>query len=288
MTVTLITGCSSGIGQATALHLARRGHHVVATMRDPGRGARPLVSAAESEGLRLEVLPLDVTAPSSVDALFAQLRERELDVSVLVNNAGISRQGSVEETPDDDYRRVLETNFFGPVRMIRAVLPGMRVRGSGWIVNVSAMSGRMTFPLGAPYAASKHALEAMSEVLAQEVYEFGVKVILIEPGFVSTQFFSKSGPPPDPYSPYASHGSRHLRVRMRLLEQAEPPETVARAIERAISSREPPFRYLVGDDVEMLVGGRKRMTDEDWVAANQPMSLAEEDEFWREKFGFEI
>ena len=288
MAITLITGCSSGIGLATALHLARQGHHVVATMRNPERGAASLLAAAESERLKLEVLALDVTDAPAIDSVLSHLRERGLAIDVLVNNAGIGQEGAVEETSEGDFRRILETNFFGALRMIRGVLPDMRVRGSGRIINISAMSGRMTFVNHAAYAASKHALEAMSEVLAQEVYEFGVHVSVIEPGYVATRFFSKSGPPPDPYSPYASHGNRHLRVRMRLLEEAEAPEAVARAIEHAITAPEPRFRYLVGDDAEMLVGGRERMSDEEWLTANRPMSLADEDDFWREKFGFEI
>ncbi len=288
MTVTLITGCSSGVGQACALHFARAGHRVYASMRDPERGASELSRASRREALTLHVVRCDVDDAASVATVVDDVLQREGHVDVVINCAGVTGDGPVEEAGTELFRQAMETNFFGPLRVIQAVLPGMRARGEGAIVNISAVSGRMTFAGRGAYAASKHALEAMTEALAQETAEFGVRVILMQPGFLATPFFSKSAPPPGPYSPYASQGTRHLRVFMRLLEQAGPPEIVARAIEQALAADEPRLRYVVGDDAEMLFAGRARMSDEAWLASGSQMTFEEEEEFWREKFGFEI
>ena len=288
MTVTLITGCSSGVGRACALHFASCGHRVYASMREPESGDAGLLAAHAGTPAEIQIVRLDVDARASVADAVAQVLEREGRVDVLINCAGVTADGPVEEAGEGLFRQAMETNFFGPLRVIQAVLPGMRERGSGAIVNISAIHGRMTFGGRGAYAASKHALEAMTEALALETAGFGVRVILIEPGFLATSFFSKSAPPPGPYSPYAPHGTRHLRLLMRLLEDASPPETVARAIEAALESGEERLRYVVGDDAEMLFAGRARMTDEEWLAAGREMTLEQEEEFWREKFGFEI
>ncbi|MEO6398857.1 MAG: SDR family oxidoreductase [Tepidiformaceae bacterium] len=288
MTVTLITGCSSGVGRACAVHFARSGHRVYASMREPGPDAAELMAAHAGTAVELQVLRLDVDLRASVSEAVAQVLEREGRVDLVINCAGVTADGPVEEAGEGLFRQAMETNFFGPLRVIQAVLPGMRERGSGAIVNISAISGRMTFGGRGAYAASKYALEAMTEALALETAEFGVRVILIEPGFLATPFFSKSASPPGPYSPYAPQGTRHLRVLMRLLEEASPPETVARAIEAALASGEQRLRYVVGDDAEMLFAGRSCMTDEEWLAAGREMTLEQEEEFWREKFGFEL
>ena len=288
MTVTLITGSSSGVGEACALHFARAGHRVYACMRHPEGGATTLNEARQREALALRVVRCDVDDPHSVRAVVDEVLSREGRVDVAINCAGVTGDGPVEEAGEALFRQTMETNFFGPLRVIQAVLPGMRERGGGAIVNISAVSGRMTFAGRGAYAASKHALEAMTEALAQETAEFGVRVILMQPGFLATPFFSKSAPPAGPYSPYASQGTRHLRVFMRLLEEAGPPEIVARAIEEALASEQPKLRYVVGDDAEMLFAGRSRMTDEEWLASGSQMTFEEEEEFWREKFGFEI
>jgi NAD(P)-dependent dehydrogenase (short-subunit alcohol dehydrogenase family) len=171
----LITGTSSGIGLATALELGKAGHKVYATMRNPAR-APELGRRASAEGLPISILTMDVDSDQSVSDCFASVYRQEAHIDVLVNNAGVERHGSVEELPVEAFRATMETNYFGALRAIRQVLPRMRERGSGCIVNVTSVAGKISSsPLGA-YAASKFALEAVSEALAQEMKPFGVRV----------------------------------------------------------------------------------------------------------------
>ena len=179
----LITGSNSGIGRATAELLAGRGYRVIATMRDPGKG-RDLAAAAPGNGWDLSVLPLDVRSDESVQAAFRQAG----DVDVLVNNAGFEVWGPLEEMTVDDIKDQFETNVYGPFRYPRPSCPPMRNRGSGVIVNVSSVAGRVGAPLNGLYSASKFALEALSESLHYEIGHFGVRVHLIEPGGVDTPF----------------------------------------------------------------------------------------------------
>src|SRR6266536_4236266 len=177
----LVTGCSSGIGRATALHLAQRGHTVYASARRPES-----IADLEQQGCRL--LALDVTDEASMAEAVRAVEAEHGAVGVLVNNAGYSQSGAVESVPLDQVRRQFETNVFGLVRMCQLVLPGMRKQGWGRIVNVSSMGGRLTFPGGGFYHASKHAVEAISDALRFEVRGFGIDVIVIEPGLIKTAF----------------------------------------------------------------------------------------------------
>src|SRR5213075_2416409 len=177
----LITGCSTGIGRATAEHLAGRGHTVYATARRPE-------SIADLEAKGCKTLALDVTDEESMKAAVAAVEEAEGAVGALVNNAGYSQSGAIEDVPLDQVRRQFETNVFGLMRMCQLVLPGMRREGSGRIVNVSSMGGRLVFPGGGIYHATKHAVEALSDALRFEVKGFGVNVIIIEPGIIRTNF----------------------------------------------------------------------------------------------------
>jgi len=171
MPVTLVTGTSTGIGFATALHLAKHGHTVVATMRNLGK-AGPLEAATREQGVRLAVRELDVTDQASIDRAMAETRAREGAVDVLVNNAGIGGATPLELTPEAEHRAMFEANYWGPIRMIQAVLPSMRERRAGYIVNVTSIAGRIATPNQIPYSASKHALAAASEALAHEVAAF--------------------------------------------------------------------------------------------------------------------
>src|SRR5581483_4260201 len=190
--VTLITGCSTGIGFETALLMAERGYRVYATMRNPDAGAAALQDAAKAAGVRLEIAPLDVTDQRSVDRCVAAILEAEGRVDVLVNNAGLGELRPLELTTDEETRRIFDTNVFGPLRLMRAVLPGMRERRSGTIVNVSSVAGRFGAFGQTLYCGSKHALEAISEGLAIEVRAFGVRVAIIEPGLFNTPIIGKA------------------------------------------------------------------------------------------------
>ncbi|MFL5861657.1 MAG: SDR family NAD(P)-dependent oxidoreductase, partial [Solirubrobacteraceae bacterium] len=177
----LITGCSSGIGHATAQRLLDDGYTVYATAR------RPESLAALSDKGAI-TLALDVVDESSMEAAVARVTEAEGATGVLINNAGYSQSGAVESVPLADVRRQFETNVFGLIRMCQLVLPGMRARGAGTIVNISSMGGRLTFPGGGVYHATKYAVEAISDALRFEVRGFGVNVVLIEPGLIVTNF----------------------------------------------------------------------------------------------------
>ena len=193
MTTALITGTSSGIGLATTLCLARAGQRVYATMRNLDKSTA-LREAAAAEALPIEILRLDVTDRDSIEATVATVLEREGALDVLVNNAGVGGATPLEEVPEAEHRAMFEANYWGPILLIAAVLPGMRERRSGTIVNVTSVTGRFAIPGQIPYAASKHALEAASEALAHEVREHGIRVAIIEPGVFATQIWENSAP----------------------------------------------------------------------------------------------
>jgi NAD(P)-dependent dehydrogenase (short-subunit alcohol dehydrogenase family) len=190
MAVALVTGASAGIGLATAVALGRAGQDVYATMRKPA-AAPELSGIAAAEKLPIKILPMDVDDDASVSKTVAEVLADAGRIDVLVNNAGIQGSGPVEELPLADFRRVMETNFFGSIRCIQAVLPGMRTQRDGHIINVSTIGGRITGMSQGPYCASKFALEAVSEILAGEVKVFGIRVAIIEAGATTTQIFDK-------------------------------------------------------------------------------------------------
>jgi len=263
MTVSLVTGTSTGIGLATAIRLARDGHSVYASMRDLAK-ADPLRAAAKEANVRLEIVPLDVDRDDSIRDGIATIIEREGRIDNLINNAGIDEGDCFEETPIETFRSVMETNFHGAIRCIHAVLPGMRTRRSGCIVNVSSLTGRVPSSGASAYCASKAALEAATECLAAEVSAFDVRVALIEPGLVLTPIFGKRRLP-SPNSPYADLYRRSLALFPKLIERGSTAEDTAEAIAYAIHTKKPRLRYLVGWDAETFVDHRSRMTDEDFV-----------------------
>ena len=269
-TVTLITGASTGLGQATALHLARKGHHVFATMRSPERGGGPLRDAVTKEGLKITIAALDVRDPASVTrAVDAALADAG-HIDVLVNNAGIGDLGALELASDELTQAMFDTNVFGCLRMIRAVLPSMRAQGSGTIVNVSSVAGLIVGGGNGLYAGTKHALEAISESLAIEVMQFGIRVAIIEPGFFDTPIIDKAAGAITAAgdAPYANVERRMAGVYMAgKAAGAGDPQVVAETIEHAISTTEPKLRYLVGVDAGVFARERPRMTDEEYVHA---------------------
>jgi NAD(P)-dependent dehydrogenase (short-subunit alcohol dehydrogenase family) len=268
MAVVLITGCSSGIGLEAALAFARRGDTVCASMRNPGK-AGTLQERAGTEGLTVEVIPLDVLDDRSVTDAVTSIEKAHGPIDVVVNNAGVGFSGSVETLDIDKARSVIDTNFWGAVRVIRAVLPTMRERGSGVIVNVTSVAGRVRgTPYQAFYSASKHGLGALSEGLQFEVAPFGIRVACIEPGFFTTEIFANGEiGNVDVTNPY---GADHAWLDDFYLKsgQAEggDPGVVAEAIVRAADDPKTPLHNLVGDDAALFVDlGAQAETFEGWV-----------------------
>jgi NAD(P)-dependent dehydrogenase (short-subunit alcohol dehydrogenase family) len=258
----LITGCSSGIGRAAAISLHAAGLTVYATARQVG-------ALADLAGQGLHTLALDVTDEASMTDAVAAVEQEAGPVGVLVNNAGYGLYGPVEQLPMGEIRRQFETNFFGLVRLTQLVLPGMRRRGRGRILNVSSMGGRITLPGGAFYHASKYAVEALSDALRMEVAQFGIDVVLIEPGPVKTPWndvaatslsaADPDGPDPgaddDPYATYkAAVGASFGRSQAGLVGRlGSTSEDVAKVITQAVTARRPRPRYLINPVAKSLV-----------------------------------
>jgi NAD(P)-dependent dehydrogenase (short-subunit alcohol dehydrogenase family) len=279
----LITGSSSGIGLATALELARAGHKVYASMRNSVRSPE-LGSLAAHEALPITILTMDVDSDESVSECFAAIYGQGADIDVLVNNPGIERHGSVEELPMEAFRAPMETNYFGTLRCIRQVLPRMRDRRSGCIINVTSVAGKIAVsPLGA-YAASKFALEALSEALAQEVRPFGVRVAIVQPGIIDTPMARAIEN--QPRSRYRQ--GKHIAALFEAsLEHPTPASVVAMVIRGVIESGTSKLRHPAGPDAGPFLQWRAAMTDEEWIEFN-----ALDDEGYRERvkkdFGLEL
>ena len=266
-TVTLITGASTGLGRAAALHLARKGHRVFATMRSPERSQAQLLEAAKTEGLQLTVSRMDVTDPASVQAAVDAALAEAGQIDAVVNNAGLGDLGALELATDQQMRAMFETNVFGPIRVARAVLPSMRARGSGTIVNVSSVAGLIVGPGDGLYAGTKHALEAISEALAMEVLQYGIRVAIIEPGFFDTPIIDKAmdSMTAAGEAPYANVERRIAGIYAGGKTAAQDPQLVAEAIEHAITTDAPRLRYLVGVDAHVFAEKRPLMSDEEYV-----------------------
>jgi len=254
----LITGASSGIGRATALRLAQHpGFTVYATARNPGA----LVDLAQSGA---HPLALDVTSEESMQAAVHAVEAEAGPVGVLVNNAGYGEYGTIEETDLDRVRREFETNVFGLARMVQLVLPGMRQAGQGRIINLSSMGGRLVFPAGGYYHASKFAVEALTDALRFEVAPFGIKVVLVEPGLITTSFgdtatgtLGQSAGTASPYAQLNAVAKKQIIDSYRSRWLAAPPEAVAEVIEKAATASRPRSRYVVTPAAKLLVHARR-------------------------------
>lgn len=263
MASVLVTGTSKGIGLITALTLARAGHTVFATMRNPARSPE-LAQQAAQEDLPITISAMDVDSDDSVKTAIADIYKSAGHIDVLVNNAGIERNGSIEDLPMDDFRATMETNYFGAVRCIKAVITQMRERRSGCIINVTSVAGRIaTSPLGA-YGASKHALEAVSDVLAQEMKAFNVRVAIVEPGIIDT---------PMAHEIEARRSATVYPQQRRMsayfaaaLKNGTQPILVAEKIQSIIESETWQLRHPVGPDAEPMLASRRTTSDEDYVA----------------------
>jgi NAD(P)-dependent dehydrogenase (short-subunit alcohol dehydrogenase family) len=261
----LITGSSTGIGFATAIHLARANYQVSAGVRSPKKAEQ--LQAAIDSGLPIQMVQLDVDDDTSVTNAVAEVRRRAGNIDVLVNNAGIGGGGPIELVPIETAKQIFETDYFGAIRMIRAVLPQMRERGSGTIVNITSLAGRLASGGSGQYCASKFALEAASECLAIEVRPYGIRVTIIEPGVIATPIFSKGQPPNLDGNPYAVPLRRMLKFFEAQLSQPTQPEAVAAVVQEAIESDSPKLRHIVGKDAELLLKMRQQLSDEEWISS---------------------
>ena len=261
----LITGCSTGIGRATAELLAGDGWNVYASARRPES-----IEDLKASGAR--TLALDVNDEASMASAVAEVEGDGGSIGALVNNAGYSQSGAIETIPMDSVRKQFETNVFGLMRMCQLVLPGMRRAGFGRIVNLSSMGGKLTFPGGGVYHATKHAVEALSDALRFEVAGFGVDVVVIEPGLIKTAFGDTAVGSIDetrPEGPYAKFNDDVAKATAGAYDGpfsklGGGPETVAAKIERALSARRPSTRYKVTPSASMIMGMRHAMTDRMW------------------------
>ena len=264
MNIGVITGASTGIGLATAVTLARAGHTIYATMRNPKTGGEEIRAIAEREHLPIRIAALDVDSDESVRSAFAKILAETGRIDVLVNNAGITVISAVEETPIAAFHAVMETNYFGALRCIQAVLPSMRERRSGCIVNVTSVVGRLSVGAQAAYISSKFALEAASEALAQEVKAFGVRVAIVEPGVIATPIAGKVQPPSaDSNYPHA----RRIYELYKTSLETNPvsPYVVGEKIREIVDSGTWKLRHPVGPDAEGFLAWRASMSDEQWV-----------------------
>jgi NAD(P)-dependent dehydrogenase (short-subunit alcohol dehydrogenase family) len=250
----LITGCSSGIGAAVARRLVDAGHTVYATARNPAA-----LSGLDGASVRA----LDVTDEVSMGAVVDEIVRDHGRVGALVNNAGYGEYGAIEDVPIDAVRRQFETNVFGLARLTQLVLPTMRAAGSGRIVNMSSMGGRLTFPYGGYYHASKHAVEAISDALRVEVAPFGVQVVIVEPGLITTRFGSTATETmtgsTQTDSPYRAATDAVEKAMANSYENrllTAPPEAVAKAVERALTAKHPRSRYVVTPAARALITTR--------------------------------
>jgi NAD(P)-dependent dehydrogenase (short-subunit alcohol dehydrogenase family) len=259
----LVTGCSSGIGAATAKYLAERGHLVYATARRP-----ETLGEAEAAGCR--TMALDVTDEESMTAAVNAILAEHGRVGALVNNAGYPEYGAVEDVAVDLIRKQLETNVVGLARMCQLVLPSMRAAGRGRIVNIGSMGGRLTFPYGGYYHATKYAVEALSDVLRFEVKPFGVKVVLIEPGLIATEFGSVASETlaNTPSGSVYAKGAKQLDGMIDSMYSSKlmssPPSAVAKTVEKAITKRNPHSRYVTPSVTRGLLIVRQAMPGKAW------------------------
>ena len=263
MAIALVTGTSSGLGLATAVSLARAGHTVTATMRnlDGGADLRQIIA---KEKLPITLTALDVDDDDSVHDAFAKVVAEHGLIDILVNNAGIpGAAGGVEEIPFNVFQQVMETNFFGALRCIKAVVTGMRERRRGTIVNVTSLAGRIARASLAPYAASKWALEGLSECLAQEMRAFDVRVVIVEPGVIATPILTKGYPIPAG-GPYP-HARRIAALFAARLANQTPPSVVGDLIRDIVDGDSWQLRYPAGPDAAPALKGRASKTDEQVV-----------------------
>ena len=261
MKAALVTGSSSGIGLETALALARDGYRTFAGMRDVSR-AGELENAAKKEELPIDIIEMDVDSKESVVSAVKKVTDSAKRLDVLVNNAGYGQFGCTEDVTVDEFRRQFETNFFSVVRIIQEAAPIMRGQGSGDIINVSSVAGRMGLPGSPAYISSKFALEGLGECLRYELGQFGIRTTLIEPGVIKTNFFGSMKIPKSSRDPKYKKLTDHILSGLEMMVQmGTAPSEVANVIMKAVHDEEMLPRYVVGTDAAMFMEAKRMKTD---------------------------
>jgi len=282
----LITGANSGIGRATAIALAARGYEVFAAMRDLTRGEKLLAGVRERGGV-VHPLVLDVADDDSVSEAAARVAASGGPLDILINNAGVAHNACVEDVDIEAAKRVFEANYWGVIRCTQAFLPAMRERGSGQIVNISSVAGRIAAIGQVIYASSKWALECLSENLAQEVAPFGVRIILIEPGVTRTAILAKNMSVPEPTA-YTDAYRRMLQFYARGIEANVQADAVAETILEALEDPARRLRYTCAWGGAEIDGGRRRLSDEAWVDLGRHADDADYHDAFERAFGLDI
>jgi NAD(P)-dependent dehydrogenase (short-subunit alcohol dehydrogenase family) len=264
--VAVVTGSSSGIGLATSLALARNGYLTYATMRNLAK-RNSFESIADKQHLPIRVVQLDVTDENSIKSAIESILSEAGRIDLLVNNAGYVLTGAFEDIGINEIKALYETNVFGVIRVTQAVLPIMRKQGSGRIINISSGAGRIGYPGGSAYVSSKFALEGLSESMAYEIEQFGIRTVLVEPGFVRTKIgenMAISKKTQDPNSPYSQMMQMMSSNQERMLENGSDADLVASVVAEAATAKEPNLRYLVGKDVQQMMAAKKSISDEEF------------------------
>src|SRR6185437_1777657 len=264
--VAVVTGSSSGIGYETSLMLARNGFLTYATMRNLNKSEN-IKLVATKENLPIRINQLDVTDDVSVKNTVQAILSETGRIDVLVNNAGYGLNGAFEDLSMNEIKAQYETNFFGLIRVAQAVLPIMRGQKSGTIVNISSGAGRFGFPSGSAYVSTKFAVEGLSEAISYELEPFGIKVIIVEPGVIRTNFGNGSvvaKKSQDPNSPYSQMMKKIANSFEELMKNSSSPDLVANIVLKAVKDENPNLRYLAGNDVEQWLGAKRNMSDEEF------------------------
>ena len=263
--VAIVTGSSTGIGYETSLILARNGFLTYATMRNLNKSEDMKLTVAK-ENLPIQIKQLDVTEDLSVKNAIQEISSETGRIDVIVNNAGYGLNGAFEDLAMDEVKAQYETNVYGLMRTTQAVLPIMRKQKSGTIVNISSGAGRFGFPGGSAYVSTKFAVEGLSESMSYELEPFGIKVVIVEPGVIRTNFMDGlviAKKSQDPNSPYSQIMQKIATGFEEMMKNASSPELVAKVVLNAIRDKNPSLRYLAGNDVEAWLGGNRKIADEE-------------------------
>ncbi len=287
MTVALITGANSGIGRSAAVDLAAKGWTVYGSMRSLDKGAK-LAEMAEARGVTVHPVVCDVTDTDSVNRAVAEVTEAAGQIDVLVNNAGIGGNGVSEESPISLYEEVMDVNVYGIIRCSQAVLPQMRARGNGCIINIGSIAGVIAAISQSPYVVSKFAVEGLSEGMAQELAPFGIRVALIEPGIVKTAIMAKNTEAPNATGAYDAHNRRLFAFYAAGLRTPGQPEEVADVIHRAATETPAKFRYTCGWGGQEIVDRKPHVSDEAWIALGAAATDEEYAAGFKDLFGVDI